>query len=355
MSNTRVDKLRQKMQQMSVDAFLVTAPFNIYYLSGFTGDDGLLLVTENDKYLITDARFSEQVAHQNPDWQAVITRNYLQSACELAKQKNISAMAFENTISYAQYDLLDELAQCDIVPLAGILEEIRAIKDEQEIEIIKKSCELAGQGYRYVLDMIAAGQTEMYVANELDHFMKLHGAQDKSFETILASGEHTTWPHGTASSKIIETGDLVTLDFGYYLDHYTSDVTRTFSVGKQSDEVKKVYDTVLTAQIKTIEAIKPGITSKELDDIGRDYIKAQGYGQYFEHGMGHGIGLDIHELPNISYRSQEVLQPGQIITIEPGIYVPGVGGVRIEDDILVTKDGYENLTQFTKEYLEILN
>ena len=300
MSLKRVGKLRRKMNEMSVDAYLVTNPSNRYYLSGFTGDDGVLLVTENHRYLITDSRFEEQIFHDQPSW-----------------------------------------------------EDIRSVKSSEEIDAIKRACTMSGKGYQYVLETIRPQMTELEVSNELDYYMKKNGSEERSFETIVASGERTTWPHGTAATKKIEAGDLVTLDFGYYADGYTSDVTRTFSIGKQSDEAKKIYQIVLEAQQKTIEAVKEGVNGQELDRIGRGYIEDAGYGKYFNHGMGHGIGLDIHELPNVGRTYEEYMKAGQIITIEPGIYVPGVGGVRIEDDVLVTKNGYEILTDFSRDYTEV--
>ena len=298
MSLKRVGKLRRKMNEMSVDAYLVTNPSNRYYLSGFT-------------------------------------RNYLKTACDLCVKNHVAAMAFENTISYAEYDFIDESCECDIVPLSGVIEDIRSVKSPEEIDAIKRACKMSGKGYQYVLETIRPQMTELEVSNE------------------LASGERTTWPHGTATTKKIEAGDLVTLDFGYYADGYTSDVTRTFSIGKQSDEAKKIYQIVLEAQQKTIEADKEGVNGQELDRIGRGYIEDAGYGKYFNHGMGHGIGLDIHELPNVGRTYEEYMKAGQIITIEPGIYVPGVGGVRIEDDVLVTKNGYEILTDFSRDYTEV--
>lgn len=353
MASSRVKKLQDKFSGLKIDGFLVTDPLNIYYLSGFTGDAGVLLITEKDKYLITDSRFEEQIKTENPDWGSVITRNYLKNACEIAAKDHLAAIGFENTIDYASYDFLDETALCDIVPFDGLVEQLRSIKDEQEIALIKKSCALADDGFRFVVEQLQAGQTELDIANDLDHYMKKHGASAQSFETIVASGEHTTWPHGTATSRQIMTGELITLDYGYFVDGYTSDVTRTFSLGEQNEQVKEIYQLVLEAQQATIEAISAGVSGAHLDEVGRSLIEKAGYGKYFNHGMGHGIGLDIHELPNVGQRFADIMQPGQIITIEPGVYVPGVGGVRIEDDVLVTESGYDVLTHSDKNLLEL--
>ena len=353
MNTNRVSNLQKKVAQLKIDGFLITDPLNIYYLSGFTGDAGVLLITENDKFLITDSRFEQQIKTENPDWKAEITRDYLQVACDIAANDHLTAIGFENTIDFASYDFLDETAECDIVPFDRIVERLRAVKDEDEIALIKKSCALADKGFDFVIDQLKSGQTELDIANDLDYFMKKNGASTQSFETIVASGEHTTWPHGTATDRQITQGDLITLDYGYFVSGYTSDVTRTFSLGKQSEQVKEIYQLVLQAQQATIDAVAPGVTGAHLDQIGRSIIEKAGYGEYFNHGMGHGIGLDIHESPDIGKRFPDIIKPGEIITIEPGIYLPGVAGIRIEDDILVTEHGYGLLTHANKDLLEI--
>lgn len=349
----RCQRLRQKMQEASVDAYLVTSADNIYYLSGFTGDAGALLITEQERYLITDARFETQIAQTNPWLKAVITRDYFGQALELCERENIIALAFEESLSYQVYDQLDEHASCDLVALSGLIEALRLQKSATEIEKIKASCSLAKAGFAHVLKIARPGLKEQELALELDYYMRKNGASQVSFETIVASGPRSALPHGVASNKKLALGDLVTLDYGYFLEHYTSDVTRTFALGKVDPKLEEIYHIVSEAKQLTIEAVRPGITGKELDRIGRDYITQKGYGKYFEHGMGHGIGLNVHEGPYIGKTSIEALQPGQVITIEPGIYLPDLGGVRLEDDILVTETGYENLTDFYQEYYEI--
>ncbi|MFT8446361.1 M24 family metallopeptidase [Liquorilactobacillus nagelii] len=358
MENSRVKKLRKEMQRMHFDGFLVTDPVNRCYMSGFTGDDGVLLITEQDQFLITDWRFERQVEHDCPTWQLVLTRDYLGETCRLAQKKHLSALAFESTINYDNYSFLDENFPADLAAVSAVIESQRSIKSEAEVNIIRESCQLAGRGYQAVLEFLQQEKditsiTEHDVAVFLDQFMQKHGAEDKSFPTIVASGERSTWPHAMASSASLKPQTMVTLDFGYFLHKYTSDVTRTFAIGEQSKEFYQLYQIVQAAQKATIEAIKPGISGKQLDQIGRQIITQAGYGKYFNHGMGHGIGLAIHELPAVGAGSQDVLQTGQIVTIEPGAYVPGVGGVRIEDDILVTQAGYEILTDFNRDYREL--
>ncbi|KRL04248.1 M24 family metallopeptidase [Liquorilactobacillus oeni] len=349
----RVVKLRSEMEKMSVDAFLITNPVNIFYLSGFTGDAGVALVTEDNQYLITDSRFGEQIKSQVKYWSCEITREYLKTACHLVTEKHLLAMAFEGSLSYNEYEVLDENAVSDIVAFDGVIEKLRSVKDTQEIALLRKSCSLAGLGYQKFLETVAKGQTEIEAANELDYIMKKLGAAESSFSTIVASGNRSSLPHGTASMRKLRQNDIVTLDFGYFYQGYTSDVTRTFSIGPQISDVRDTYQTVLRAQEKTIEAIRPGITGSQLDRIGRSLITEAGYGKFFNHGMGHGIGMSIHELPNIGMGYEDILVPGQVITIEPGVYIPNKAGIRIEDDVLVTESGYEILTDFSKEYFEI--
>lgn len=349
----RITKLLVRLEQMSLDSFMVTDPVNIFYLSGFTGDAGVLLLTNEEQYLITDSRFEQQVQKELTGWKIMISRDYIGTACDLAEKLGLVAMGFEDTLSYRQYDYLDETAVCDIIPLENVIENLRSVKEPVEIQSIKKAAALAGRCYRAFLEVVKPGCTELELANWIDNYMKQNGASESSFPTIVASGERTAWPHAVASFRRITLADLLTLDFGYYYQGYTSDVTRTFALGPQSAEVKKMYDVVLRAQQKTISAVCEGISGQELDLIGRTYIEENGFGAFFNHGMGHGIGLSIHELPNIGKNFTNKLQAGQVITIEPGIYVPGTGGIRIEDDILVTDNGYEILTNFERNYLEI--
>ncbi|KRL01323.1 xaa-Pro dipeptidase [Liquorilactobacillus capillatus DSM 19910] len=341
------------MDQMSLDAFLVTKPVNIRYLSGFTGDAGILLITEQAGYLLTDSRFEQQAQDELTGWETIITHDCLKKACQLAEQLRLVALGFEDSLSYRQYDYLDENAMCDIVPLADVVEELRSIKEPIEIEKIRKAGKLAGKCYQVLLRKVQPGYTELDLANWVDGYMRQHGASASSFPTIIAGGEKTAQPHAAATARKITSNELLLLDFGYYYQGYTTDVSRTFAIGPQSSKVKEIYAVVLEAQRRTMMAIQPGIAVQELDHIGRSYIESCGYGAFFNHGMGHGIGLEIHELPNIGNGFTAKLQVGQVVTVEPGIYLPGTGGVRLEDDILVTKDGHEILTDFERDYHEL--
>mgnify|MGYP001405289659 CR=1 FL=1 len=355
--NQRIARLQKKMQEMHFDCFLVTDPVNRLYLSDFSGDDGVLLITAENNFLITDRRFEKQVAQECPSWTLCLARDYLQQVCDLGEKLHLTALAFENSISYAAYDFLDENFPGDLAAVDQVIEKLRSIKDPTEIKVIKKTCQLAGEGFKatvtFIKENFSAALSELDVSHYLDEFMLQNGATEKSFTTIVASGEHSTWPHATASKRQIQKNAPLTLDFGYYYHGYTSDVTRTFVIGQPQEKFKQIYQIVLKAQQATIAAIKPGITGGQLDQIGRQIITAAGYGKYFNHGMGHGIGLAIHELPYIGLHANDPLVAGQVITIEPGIYLPQVGGVRIEDDILVTPQGHEVLTDFDRQYFEL--
>jgi len=213
--------------------------------------------------------------------------------------------------------------------------------------------DLADATFHHILTYIQAGRTELEVSNELEFFMRKHGATSSSFDTIVASGYRSALPHGVASSKVIQSGELVTLDFGALLNGYVSDITRTVAVGPISPELQTIYDTVLKAQLAGVDGLRPGITGIEADALTRDIIKDAGYGEYFGHSTGHGIGLEVHEGPGLSFRSETKLQPGMIVTVEPGIYVPQVGGCRIEDDVLITESGREILSSSPKELITL--
>jgi Xaa-Pro aminopeptidase len=225
------------------------------------------------------------------------------------------------------------------------------IKTSSEIKILKEAAAIADAAFKHILDFLRPGISELDVSNELEFFMRKQGATSSSFDIIVASGLRSALPHGVATDKIIEKGDFVTLDYGAYYNGYVSDITRTLAVGKPSEELINIYDIVLEAQLRGMAGIKPGMTGREADALTRNLIEEKGYGQYFGHSTGHGIGLEVHEGPALSFRSDIILEPGMAVTVEPGIYLPGVGGVRIEDDTIVTIDGNEALTHSTKELI----
>lgn len=349
----RVNNLREQMKSEGISSFLITSPYNLRYLTGFTGTTGLALIGLEEAFFITDFRYTEQAAKQCVGFE--IVKNVgpiLEVVADLVESKNIENLGFEESfVSFKQYVELEGLLEVDLIPVSGMVEELREIKDEEEIAIVEKACEIADKAFSHILTYIKPGMTEIQVANELDFYMRSLGASSVSFETIVASGLRSAMPHGVASEKVIEQGDMITIDFGCYYNGYVSDMTRTISLGEPSDKLREIYNVVKEAQQKVLDVAKPGMTGVELDAVARDYIASKGYSEAFGHSTGHGIGLEIHEGPNVSKLAEKAFVPGNIITNEPGIYLPGIGGVRIEDDMLVTENGIKRLTHSEKELI----
>ncbi len=349
----RVNSLREQMKSEGISSFLITSPYNLRYLTGFTGTTGLALIGLEETFFITDFRYTEQAAKQCVGFE--IVKNVgpiLEVVADLVESKNIENLGFEESfVPFKQYVELEGLLEVDLIPVSGMVEELREVKDEEEIAIVEKACEIADKAFSHILTYIKPGMTEIQVANELDFYMRSLGASSVSFETIVASGLRSAMPHGVASEKVIEQGDMITIDFGCYYNGYVSDMTRTISLGEPSDKLREIYNVVKEAQQKVLDVAKPGMTGVELDAVARDYIASKGYGEAFGHSTGHGIGLEIHEGPNVSKLAEKAFVPGNIITNEPGIYLLGIGGVRIEDDMLVTENGIKRLTHSEKELI----
>lgn len=349
----RVDKVREKLADKKIDAFLVTNMHNIRYLAKFTGSTGLVLITQEKAYFITDFRYTEQAATEAKDFEIVKNEGLIyKEVARIVEEDGIKNLAFEETdVSYSLYKQLTELISAELQPLSGLVEKIREVKSEDEIETIQKAVEITEKAYDYILGFVKAGVTEIELANKLDFYMRKLGASGVSFDTIVASGVRSAMPHGVASNKVIEQGDMVTIDFGCVYNGYVSDMTRTFAVGDPGVKLKEIYEIVYQANKKVTEAAKAGVTGAELDKVARDYITQHGYGDQFGHSTGHGIGLEVHEGPAISSKNDEPLVVNNVITNEPGIYLPGLGGVRIEDDLVITKDGNRNLMSSSKELI----
>lgn len=345
----KFDKVQQLIERENLDALLVMSSYNRRYLSDFTGSSGALIITKDSRFLMSDFRYKAQGAEQAKDFQFVLQeKGLLDSIVSFMKSKNIKRIGFEGEhVNYNTYSKIKE--EFETVPLTGEVEKIRLIKTEEELQLIQKACEIADQSYEYILTYVKAGMTELEVKNELESHMTKLGASGPSFDTIVASGYRGALPHGVASDKVIESGDMVTLDFGAYYKGYASDITRTFGVGSVSKEMEKIYNVVLEAQLKSLDEIKSRMTGQEADSIARDVISGHGYGENFGHSLGHGFGLEVHELPGLAQKSTMILEPGMCITIEPGIYVDDLGGVRIEDDTIVTETGLKKLTHSSKE------
>ncbi|SDH34871.1 M24 family metallopeptidase [Alteribacillus bidgolensis] len=352
MSN-RFDQLRRVLRDRSVEGIFINSHTNRRYISGFTGTAGALFVTQTDAYFITDFRYIQQAEDQCRDCKIIEqTASIYASLGKLIKETDIKSLAFEKEhVSYAAYEFLKENVDAELKPMKGIVEAIRLIKDDKELAVLKEAAEIADSTFKHIAAFIKPGMKEIDVSNELEFFMRKQGAESSSFDIIVASGWRSALPHGVASDKVIESRELVTLDFGAYYKGYCSDITRTIAVGEPSEELKKIYETVYEAQTKAVEEIKPEMTGVEADAIARDYINNNGYGKYFGHGLGHGLGMEVHEGPQLSPKGKNILKPGMVVTVEPGIYVPEVGGTRIEDDIVITKQGNERLTRSPKELI----
>ncbi|GIO27485.1 M24 family metallopeptidase [Ornithinibacillus bavariensis] len=348
-------KIRKALQELNLDALMITSPINRRYVSGFTGTAGIVLVSLEEAIFITDFRYTEQAQEQAKGFTIVEHKQLIEEEVkEQLTRLKVKRLGFEkNQVTYATYDRYNNLLDAELVPTSEIIEKIRLIKTPDELTILKKAAEIADAAFEHIQGFIKPGVKEIEVSNELEFFMRKQGATSSSFDIIVASGFRSAMPHGVASTKEIQAGELVTLDYGALYNGYVSDITRTVAVGEISDELRKIYDTVLEAQLRGVNGIKPGMSGIEADALTRDYITEQGYGEYFGHSTGHGIGLEVHEGPGLSFRSELKLEPGMVVTVEPGIYIPNVGGCRIEDDIVITETGNERLTTSNKELIQL--
>ncbi|MDQ0197333.1 M24 family metallopeptidase [Neobacillus ginsengisoli] len=350
---SKLERLRAAFSTLGIDGILITSPYNRRYMTNFTGTSGVVLISTDKAQFITDFRYIEQASKQCQGYEIVkISGTIPEEVAKQAKNLGIQKLGFEEDyLTFSSFKTYEKEVEAGLVPISGVIEKLRLIKTDAEIKILKEAADIADAAFKHILDFIRPGKTELEVSNELEFFMRRAGAISSSFDTIVASGHRSALPHGVASEKIIEAGDFVTLDYGAYYKGYVSDITRTIAVGEPDAKLKEIYEIVLEAQLRGMDGIKPGMTGKEADALTRDYITEKGYGEYFGHSTGHGIGLEVHEGPALSLKSDLVLEPGMIVTCEPGIYIPGLGGVRIEDDTLITKDLNEALTHSTKELI----
>ncbi|WP_035297961.1 M24 family metallopeptidase [Brevibacillus thermoruber] len=349
----RLERLRDALSQLGADALITEKKENRFYLSGFTGSTGWVIVTEKEAFLVTDFRYIEQAQEQAPHFRVVNNeRKPVEALARVLKEAGVKRLAFESSVSFGTYQEWSKAFDgVELVPTSGLMEKLRMYKDASELAIIREAVRIADEAYQHIQGYIKPGVREVDVALELEFFMRKRGAEAAAFDIIVASGVRGALPHGRASEKVIQAGEMVTLDYGAAYKGYNSDITRTLSVGEPDPKLKEIYDIVLRAQIAGVEALKPGVTGKEADAVTREIITAAGYGDAYGHSAGHGLGVEVHELPNLSAVSPFVLEPGMLVTMEPGIYISGLGGVRIEDDVLITADGHEVLTTSTKELL----
>jgi Xaa-Pro aminopeptidase len=354
-----IKQIQEKIKNSSFDAILLTglenpaAAMNLRYATGYTGSFGFSIIGENYKYFVSDFRYRDQVALEVPDFTYVeIKGGFITVLKQIVEKEHISSLAFDKRIRYSEYELYQSLG-CELVPMVDFMESFRVSKTTHEIELMKRACEITDQSLKSLLEELKVGMTERECEIKLKNKMIELGA-DKTWDRfIVASGTRGAMPHGMATDKIIEEGEMVTFDIGCSYKGYYSDLTRTVSMGKPAPKMLEIYNIVLEAQKRGVEAAKAGITGKELDAVCRDYIASKGYGDYFQHGTGHGLGMDVHEEPRVSVVNDLPLEKGACVTIEPGIYITGLGGVRIEDDVILTEDGCIVLNESPKELIII--
>ena len=348
---------RKFMEESGLDGLLLVSRENKFYTAGLYSGSGYVLITAKGCYAIVDGRYYTQqkarmaAAPANMNAAALLADErcgFFTHINQIAAADAVKRLGFEaDAVSFSQYKKLAAGLEPELVPVSP--DPMRMVKDEEEIACIREACKIADQGYSYILGQIKAGMTEKQVENRLLYYMKELGAQKESFDIIVASGVNGSMPHAKASDKVIEPGDFVTMDFGVRVGEYCSDITRTVAVERAGAQLRQVYETVKEAQAAAIRAIRPGKTCGDIDREARDVIEQAGYGPAFSHNLGHGLGIACHETPNFAPGDGHVLVPGMIMTVEPGIYLEGLGGVRIEDDVLVTPEGCQVLTSSPRE------
>lgn len=347
----RIDRLCEKLHDDTA-VFISSYP-NIFYYSGFTSEDAYLLISHSGKYIITDSRYTIQAREQAKGFELIDISEGLEKAFLKINEKYI---AFEDGyMSCREHKKIKAKLKegQEFVEMQNLINKPREIKDEYEIKKIAEAEKIGDMAFDYILGRIKEGVTEREIALDLEFFMKKQGASALSFDTISVSGIRSAMPHGVATDKKIENGEFLTLDFGCVFEGYCSDMTRTVVLGKANSKQKEIYDIVLKAQTTAIESIKAGVKCSEVDSIARNIITEAGYGKNFGHSLGHSVGIEIHENPSFSPKSDAIVQNGNVITVEPGIYIDGFGGVRIEDLIVVQNDKAVNLTSSPKELIEI--
>lgn len=358
----RIQEARKLLKEKGLDAAFIASAANICYLSGFAGRDSYFYLSGEKQVILTDSRYTLQAEEEGKGCQVRTISNdrgYGVLLKELLEEDKVKQLGFEDgvmtwqMVKRLQNETKSEKEGVFWIPLEESFALLRAVKDEGELEKLARAEQIGDEAFSYILTQIKPGITELEVAAKLEYYMKSHGAEEKSFDTIAASGYHSAMPHAIPSEKVLEKGDFITLDFGCKYQGYCSDMTRTVVLGKASEKQKEVYQTVLEAQKTALAFLKAGLTGAEGDRLAREVIEKAGYGEYFGHGLGHSVGLEIHEKPGLSQKDETILKPGMIETVEPGIYIPDFGGVRIEDMVVITEDGIKNLTGSPKELIEL--
>ncbi|MFN6991454.1 MAG: M24 family metallopeptidase [Fervidobacterium sp.] len=359
--NGKLEAVKSRIFEKDIEALLVlniegSNTVTTRYLSGFSGSFSALLITPKRHIIITDSRYWTQVKAES-SFELVKflpPKTFLDSVAELINTLELRKIAIEkDRITANMFDTLKNKVNVEFEDISSILLDIRSKKTENEIESMKVAIEIAQEAFKKMLEIAKPGMKEYELSAYLEYQMKLLGADGPAFETIIASGYRGALPHGKASDKVIERGEPIVVDWGARYQGYNSDITRVFSIGEPSEKVKEVYNIVYEAQQRALNAIKAGIIAKDIDAIARNYISEMGYGDYFGHGLGHGLGLEVHENPSLSFRNDKPLEPGHVVTVEPGVYLESEFGIRIEEDVLVTENGSIILTTLPRDLIII--
>lgn len=341
--------LKKRLIKEKLDALFVSKPANVSYLSGFSGDESCLLVTSKKDFFITDSRYFEQAKKETKNFQIQIAGevNHFDLITSLIENNKLKKIGFEaKHITYGEVSKIrDRLKSAEFVPTYDLAEGLRVVKLEAEIGLIKRAVRINLSALELTAKQIKPGRKEKDLAALLEYRMRQEGADKPAFETIVLSGKRSSMPHGKPSDNCIKNNQPVLVDSGACFKGYNSDLTRVFFLGKIHSVIKRVHGIVRAAQDAAIKAIKPGREAKKIDLVARDYIKTKGFGRYFGHSLGHGVGRDVHEAPSISNKSKDILKQGMVFTVEPAIYLPGVGGIRLEEMVLVTSNGCEVLSR----------
>jgi Xaa-Pro aminopeptidase len=353
----RTAKIKLLFPKLNIDAFLFTNLFNIRYLTGFSGSSGYVLITKDKSYFITDYRYKIQSHEEvNPDFEIIIfNQNSFDFLKDIIEKNNIHSIAFESsTMPYDEaVKIKEKFSNVNFVPAQNESDDIFSVKTEKELDALRRAVEITDIAFADVLKMIKPGLKETDIAAEITYLQMKMGAERNAFDPIVACGPRSAYPHARATDSIIKTGQLLKLDFGCVVDGMNSDMTRTIAIGNVSDEIKHLYAIVKEAQEIALSKVTAGESTKAIDASARDFIASKGYGENFGHGLGHALGLDVHEKPSLNQRTDHTLQVNNVITIEPGIYIQGLGGIRIEDDVIVKEHGCEVLNKTTKDLITI--
>lgn len=348
----RLAKIKKILEEKKADAYIVLNYADIRYFSDVISSNIALVITREKDYILSDARYKFVIERQNKFVPVVIKKALLSAVADILKEHGLKKVLLDDShITFADFKKFEGESECDFVFEREITKPLRIIKTKEEIENIKKAQKIAEKALSEVLENIKEGMSSKEIAAKLDYKMALYGSEDPAFETIVATGADSADCHAVPNGNKVKKGDFILFDFGATVNGYRSDMTRTVAFGEIDEEKKKIYDIVLKAHLDAMNGVKPGVECSQIDKIARDIIKNNGYEKDFLHSLGHGVGIDIHEEPRLSEKSTDVLESGMVVTVEPGIYLGNKFGVRIEDTVIITENGYESVADFPKNLI----